>query len=170
MSPARAVRERSTRSATAQQPDGPPRTPNLLAIGIPGKIVIAFHTQGIARGCLEEGVSAMNAATSEICSRSSCSNPIPPSLASEQICLGHFLDEAFLRTTETMKLCREGRPIGPKNLERLLSDAIAIVGNLEEDSNGSDTENRDRMFELLLSLANLHEYAANHSVRRSSSL
>ena len=67
-----------------------------------------------------------------------------------------------------MRQCREGQLIGPKDLERLLSDAIAIVCNLEEESNGLDSENRDRMFELLLSLANLHEYAANQSVRRSS--
>lgn len=115
------------------------------------------------------GVSFVNAAMTETCSRSSCSNPIPPSLASEQVCLDHFLDEAFLRTAETMKLCREGKPIGPKNLERLLADAIAIVSNLEEGSNAPHAENRDRMFELLLSLANLHEYAANHSIRRVSS-
>jgi hypothetical protein len=39
------------------------------------------------------------------------------------------------------------------------------VKNLEESADEPQPEQRDRMLELLLILANLHEYVAHHSVR-----
>jgi hypothetical protein len=51
------------------------------------------------------------------------------------------------------------------SLEWLLSDALAIVKSLEEGAEQPNPEQRDRMLELLLILANLHEYVAHHSVR-----
>ena len=99
-----------------------------------------------------------------ICRRISCANSIPASLASEEVCLSHFLDEAFHRTGEAMRQCEQGRPIESTRLERLLTDALAIVSNLEEDASDPPPKERDRMLELLLSLANLHEYAAHHAI------
>jgi hypothetical protein len=99
-----------------------------------------------------------------ICRRTPCANLIPPSLATEEMCLGHFLDEAFRRADEAMLRCQEGHAIDPKRLERLLSDALTIVTNLEEDGVDPDSEERERMLELLLNLANLHEYAAHHAI------
>ena len=101
---------------------------------------------------------------SGFCRRIPCANLIPPSLASEEVCLRHFLDEAFHRTGEVMQQCQQGRPIESTRLERLLADALAIVNNLDEDAGAPPPEERDRMLELLLSLANLHEYAAHHAI------
>lgn len=106
----------------------------------------------------------MVAVIAGLCRRSACSNLIPPSLANEEVCLGHFLDEAFRRAGEAMEQCREGRAIDSKRLERLLSDALAIVNNLEDDATDPEGEDRDRMLELLLSLANVHECAAHLSI------
>ena len=106
----------------------------------------------------------MVAAIAGICRRTPCANLIPPSLANEEMCLGHFLDEAFGRAAEAMQQCQQGRPIDSKRLERLLADALAIVTNLEEDAGDPKPDERDRMLELLLSLANLHEYAAHHEI------
>jgi len=55
--------------------------------------------------------------------------------------------------------------MSPGDLEWLLADALAIVKNLEEEVGEPNPEQRDRMLELLLILANLHEYVAHHSVR-----
>ena len=55
--------------------------------------------------------------------------------------------------------------MSPGDLEWLLADALAIVKNLEEDAGKPNPEQRDRMLELLLILANLHEYVAHHSIR-----
>jgi len=47
----------------------------------------------------------------------------------------------------------------------LLTDALLIVKNLEEEVGNPVPEQRERMLDLLLMLANLHEYVAHHSVR-----
>ena len=106
----------------------------------------------------------MMAVIAGFCRRSSCSNLIPQSLAEEEVCLEHFLSEAFDRADEAMEQCREGRPIDSQRLQRLLTDALAIVNNLEEDAGDPKPEERDRMLELLLSLANVHECAAHNSL------
>ena len=51
------------------------------------------------------------------------------------------------------------------DLEWLLADALAIVKNLEEAAAEPNPNQRERMLELLLVLANLHEYVAHHSIR-----
>jgi hypothetical protein len=99
------------------------------------------------------------------CQRAGCANPIPKSLAGERLCLDHFLDEAFVRTDHAMQNCREGQYVNSSSLEWLLSDALVTVKNLEEGAAEPNPEQRDRMLELLLILANLHEYVAHHSVR-----
>ena len=106
----------------------------------------------------------MSAGVAGICRKTPCANLIPPSLAAEQICLDHFLDEAFRRADDVMERCQKGHAIDPMILERLLSDALAIVTNLEEGAAEAERRSRDRMLELLLNLANLHEYAAHHSI------
>jgi hypothetical protein len=85
-------------------------------------------------------------------------------LATSRLCLDHFLDEAFVRTDSAFASCREGTPITKESLEWLLSDALATVKNLEESADQPQPEQRDRMLELLLILANLHEYVAHHSL------
>jgi hypothetical protein len=81
------------------------------------------------------------------------------------LCLDHFLDEAFFRSNQTLARCRQGHAMNPGDLEWLLADALVIVTNLEEDAVGPNPEQRERMLELLLILANLHEYVAHHSIR-----
>ena len=107
----------------------------------------------------------MNAAFSGTCKRNLCARAIPRALAGEQLCLDHFLDEAFVRTDSALQGCRVGHPIDAKGLEWLLADALTIVKNLEEAAAEPNAEQRDRMLELLLILANLHEYVAHHSVQ-----
>ena len=106
----------------------------------------------------------MNAPIAGMCRKALCSNFIPDSLANEQMCLDHFLNDALLRTNETMQKFHDGSPITPELLERLLADALTVVNNLEEGATEIKPEERERLLELLLSLANLHEYAAHHSI------
>ena len=47
------------------------------------------------------------------CQRAGCANSIPTALASLQLCLDHFVDEAFVRTDLALGRCREGRTIDP---------------------------------------------------------
>jgi hypothetical protein len=107
----------------------------------------------------------MTVAVHAKCQRAGCANALPQGLAGERLCLDHFLDEAFLRTDETLERAHQGEELDPDDLEWLLSDALAIVKNLEEGAGDPNPDQRDRMLELLLILANLHEYVAHHSVR-----
>jgi hypothetical protein len=107
----------------------------------------------------------MSSPAPENCRRAGCAKSIPDALANQRICLDHFLDDAFTRTDQTFGRCREGRAINPADVEWLLSDALAIVTNLEEKAGDPEPDQRDRMLELLLKLANLHEYVAHHSIR-----
>jgi hypothetical protein len=98
------------------------------------------------------------------CHRPGCSNAIPPALVCTQLCLNHFLDEASVRAEQAFAHCQRGEALRSDDLEWLLSDALATVQQLEAGADEPDAEQRDRMLELVLSLANLHEYAAHHSI------
>lgn len=109
---------------------------------------------------------SFSGAVSGACRRTSCANTIPSSLAGEQLCLDHFLDEAFARTDHALQRCKTGQPIDALSLEWLLADALTIVNNLDDEPGERSAGQRDRMLELLLILANLHEYAAHRPVRK----
>jgi hypothetical protein len=106
----------------------------------------------------------MKSVTAKDCHRPGCPNPIPPALVCAQLCLDHFLDEASVRAEQAFMYCQRGEALHPTDLEWLLSDALATVRQLEAGADEPDAMQRDRMLELVLSLANLHEYAAHHSI------
>ena len=99
------------------------------------------------------------------CRKRACANAIPASLVSEQLCLDHFLDEACIRTDQALERCRAGQPIDSVGVEAMLADALVIVNHLDEEPEPRSNQQRDRMLELLLSLANLHEYVAHISAQ-----
>ena len=107
----------------------------------------------------------MTAATSVHCNRAGCANSAPPALSSAQLCLDHFLDEASVRAERAFENCQQGHSLQSDELEWLLSDALATVKQLEAGADEPDPDQRDRMLELVLSLANLHEYAAHHTTQ-----
>jgi hypothetical protein len=109
--------------------------------------------------CVMENASLMN------CRKQRCANTIPPALAGERLCLDHFLDDAFVRTEFALEKCHTGQPIDAKSLESLLADALAIVNNLDEEPQEKNMGQRDRMLELLLLLANVHEFVAHQGIR-----
>jgi hypothetical protein len=107
----------------------------------------------------------MNASVSGTCRKVPCGNSIPSTLANEQLCLDHFLDEASRRAVRMLDECQQKHALGRKDVEWLLSDALVIVTNLEQDSHAANLELRERMLDLLLIHANVHEYVGRHSAR-----
>jgi hypothetical protein len=104
-------------------------------------------------------------ATAGPCRKTDCENTIPSSLAPQQLCLDHFLDEVFARTNYALERSRDKRSIDPAGVEQMLADALTIVEHMDEAATEPKPEQRDRMLELLLILANLHEYVARQPVR-----
>jgi hypothetical protein len=104
-------------------------------------------------------VAALNA-----CNRSGCPKSVPLALTERRLCLDHFLDEALVRADQAMTSCRSGKRLDPQDVDSLLSDALATVQNLQEEADQPQPDQRDRMLELILNLANLHEYAAQQPI------
>ena len=107
----------------------------------------------------------MNTGVHQSCRHDACTNSIPPMLSKEKLCLEHFLDESFRRTDDISRQYEERKTIGSADLEWMLEDALLIVTSLEADSSDLDGDQRERMLELLLNLANLHEFAAQPTLR-----
>ncbi len=107
----------------------------------------------------------MGSAEQPSCRATGCSQAVLPVLASEFLCLDHFLDQAFARATEVLDQCQRSQPLDPRILEWLLAEGRRAVGVLAGESGPVDPAHRERILELLLSLANLHDYVAHHSVK-----
>ena len=107
----------------------------------------------------------MNAIVPGKCQRAGCANSIPERWPARSCASIISWMKLLCARTQALTRCREGRTIDPDGLQWLLSDALAIVKNLEEGADEPKPEQRDRMLELLLILANLHEYVAHHSVQ-----
>jgi len=99
------------------------------------------------------------------CRKADCENIIPSALAPQRLCLEHYLDEVFARTNQALEKSRDKRFIDPAGVEQMLADALTIVEHLDEEATEPKPEQRDRMLEILLILANLHEYVAHQHIR-----
>jgi hypothetical protein len=91
-----------------------------------------------------------------VCRIGACSTSIPPSLARNGVCLGHYLDEVFTRVSAVQARCEHGELPDARTLAWLGQQGDLAVRLLSgEGPDGS--EDRTRLLELLLCLANLHE-------------
>ena len=73
-----------------------------------------------------------------------------------------------MRTDQTLEGWHHGAPVDSQTVDYLLADALAVVNNLEAGADDPNPDQRDRMLELLLNIANLHEYVARHPSQAQS--
>jgi hypothetical protein len=107
----------------------------------------------------------MGSSELQSCRVTGCSQAVLPALASEFLCLDHFLDQAFSRAGEVLDQCQHSQPLDPRTLDWLLAEGRRAVRVLAGEAGPVDAGHREKILELLLRLANLHEYVAHHSVR-----
>ena len=98
-----------------------------------------------------------------VCRIGACSLAIPPELSRQGVCLTHYLDEAFTRISAVQERRRQGEWPDSRTLTWLTQQGDLAVTLLSGDAPES-SEDRARLLELLLCLANLHE-----SLRRPQS-
>jgi len=98
------------------------------------------------------------------CQIAGCERDVLASLAGQGICLGHYLEIVFVRLETALDLCQRNKPVEPAALEWLLSQGDLVAQTLAKGGGATDPTERTRLLELLLCLANLHEYAAHHSI------
>jgi hypothetical protein len=104
---------------------------------------------------------------SRACQTAACSAPVPASLTRHGVCLSHYLDDAFTRVARTLELCQQGQPIDSGTLEWLTDQGDLTVRLLSQDGMTKVSDERVKLLELLLCLANVQEYVRHHSVSKS---
>ena len=91
-----------------------------------------------------------------VCHVGACSAPIPLTLSRHGVCLTHYLDEVFTRISAIQERCRQSELPDSRTISWLTQQGDLAVTLLSSD--GPDcSEDRARLLELLLCLANLHE-------------
>lgn len=98
-----------------------------------------------------------------VCRIGACSAPIPPTLTRHGVCLTHYLDEVFTRISAIQERFRQSEQPDSRMLNWLRVQGDLAVTLLSGDGPDS-SDDRTRLLELLLCLANLHE-----SLRRPQS-
>ena len=90
------------------------------------------------------------------CRVGACSEPIPPTLLSHGVCLTHYLDEVFTRISALQERSNQNELPDSRTLAWLREQGDFAVALLS-DNNPDIADDRTRLLELLLCLANLHE-------------
>jgi hypothetical protein len=77
---------------------------------------------------------------------------------------------AFVQVEAALRICQGGGPVEPGAFDWLLLQGDVAARTLARGGGAADPVERTRLLELLLCLANLHEYVAHHSIetRRSA--
>ena len=119
----------------------------------------------IPQGCRTRGLEGRVVVATSVraCRVGACSAPIPLTLTSQGVCLTHYLDEVFTRISAVQELCRQREMPDSRTLSWLSQQGDLAVTLLSADG-PNFSEDRARLLELLLCLANLHE-----SMRRPQS-
>jgi hypothetical protein len=78
------------------------------------------------------------------------------------------LDDAFTRVARTLEVCRHGQPLDSATLEWLTNQGDLAVRLLSQDGMTKVSDERTKLLELLLCLANVQEYVRHHSVSKST--
>ena len=96
---------------------------------------------------------------SRTCSARGCNLQVPVTLASQGFCLDHYLQESFKKLDLAADHTRCGQGVDRDTLDWLLVQVDCIVETVAGETAASDPEKNSRLLELLLAIANLHEYA-----------
>jgi len=91
-----------------------------------------------------------------VCRIGACSAPVPIPLHRQGVCLTHHLDEIFTRVSAVQERCQQGESPDSRTVSWLGQQGDLAVTLLSGDG-ATPSEERTRLLELLLCLANLHE-------------
>ena len=101
------------------------------------------------------------------CQIDACSRRVPVGLTHQGVCLNHDLEEAFTRVASALELCHGGQPIDSRTLDWMLRQGDFAVRMLSKEGQGHSSEERARLLELLLGLANVLEHVRRHSFAKA---
>lgn len=116
-----------------------------------------------AAPCVTKRMGVVVSTQVRICRIGACSSPIPATLVRQGVCLSHYLDDVFTRISAVQERSRQNELPDSRTLTWLSQQGDLAV-RLLSGKGPEVPEDRARLLELLLCLANLHE-----SLRRPQS-
>jgi hypothetical protein len=105
----------------------------------------------------------MMTTTSHVCHAENCAVEVPEVLDKEGLCLNHYLDVAFRKLGAATERFHLGEEVDCVTMEWLLAQVDFTVERLGQEDMNWDPDQRSRLLELLLGVANLNEYM-RHSI------
>ena len=102
---------------------------------------------------------------SRTCQEPNCTAEVPVVLEMHGLCLHHYLEGAFHRLADATQDFQSGRDVERQSMDWLLAQVDFAVQVLGEEDAKWDDDQRSKLLELLLGVANLNE-----CVRRFSAM
>lgn len=102
--------------------------------------------------------------TSYTCHAENCAVEVPGVLEKEGLCLNHYLDEAFRKLGAATEHFHDGQEVDYVTMDWLLAQVDFTVERLGQEDMNWDPDQRSRLLELLLGVANLNEYMRHSTV------
>jgi hypothetical protein len=100
------------------------------------------------------------------CQIGACSQRIPANLSLQGMCLSHYLEHAFTRVSKALESCGRGEPLDTLTTAWLKAQGDFAVQMLASGGMTQTSEERARLLDLLLCLANTNELIRQHSVSK----
>lgn len=93
------------------------------------------------------------------CQVGACDGRVPPHLVHAGMCLSHYLDQVFSRVSNALESRRKGKTLDVRTVQWLQHQGDFVVQLLSSHNRDLSAEQRVRLMELILCLANVHEYS-----------
>jgi hypothetical protein len=97
------------------------------------------------------------------CRIANCTAELPEILVNEGLCVDHHLEESFQRLAAATESFHREDGVDHETMDWLLNQVDFAVEALGREDNLWDSDQRSKLLELLLGVANLNEYV-RHSV------
>ena len=105
--------------------------------------------------------------SSRKCHGPDCTVEVPVILKDEGLCLNHHLEGAFQRLAAATEDFQSGRDMDCQTMDWLLAQVDFAVQSLAQEDTNWDADQRSKLLELLLGVANLNEYVRHfHAMAR----
>jgi hypothetical protein len=97
---------------------------------------------------------------SSVCRMEGCGQHVPDQLMHDRLCLEHFVEHTYARAQHAVESYQQDLPFRLDAVQWMFEDAkFSLMALLRE----SDRPYREGLSELMVCLANLHEYVRYHA-------
>ncbi len=100
------------------------------------------------------------------CQVGACSQRIPANLSLQGMCLSHYLEQAFTRVSKALEACGRGEPLDNQTTAWLKAQGDFAVQMLASNGLTHTSDERARLLDLLLCLANANELIRQQSISK----